>query len=233
MSLPTSALTTVAAVREIVGDAMGTGRIERSIQAVSTAMARYAGITWEYAASIVEFHKGNGLCELYLGRRAVTSLTSVYIDSEAQTLATLDSGSLTPADINTSTVYRTTSGDELGVLLRYGGWPIASGVWGDLTGQPNISPEARGTNIRVVYAGGYVTPNGVGTRNLPYDLEEACIREVASHLMRPVGGLVSERTPGGWSQTWGTSNRQGARDESGSFSADTMAILDTYRRQWF
>ena len=61
---------------------------------------------------------------------------------------------------------------ETGRLIRRAGmWPLASGL-----------------AVEVVYEGGYITPeqarNGLGERNLPYDLEEACIATVMSWYSR-------------------------------------------------
>jgi len=220
VSLAAHALTTVANVREVVGSAMDTDRIERAIMAVSEAFAKHTGRDLHYSATVTEFHAGTGTTKLYLNRRNITAVASVYIWSEVQTVATMDS--VLPGALVLETVYRTAANDAEGLLVRHGGWPIAAGSWPDLTGQPNLSH--RGKNVRVVYSGGYVTPNQAGTRDLPYDLEEACIREVTGRLTRPTPGLRAERTPGGWSQSWGT---EGANP--GAFGADTLAVLDAYR----
>ena len=228
MSLATFALTSVANVREVVGSAVDTDRIERAIMAVSEAFAKYTGRDLHYGASVTEFHVGHAQEDLYLRRRAIVSVSSVYIYSEAQTVATIDS--VLPGALVMETVYRSDALDALGVLKRFGRWPIGCSTWGDLTGQPNLTD--RSPNIRVVYTGGYITPqqatDGVGTRTLPYDLEEACIREATGRLTRPTPGLKAERTPGGWSQSWGPDGASAS-----IFGADTIAVLDNYRLGWF
>ena len=211
MSLSAAALTTVANLQAVVGTGIPTARCELVIEAVSRAFATYCGRTFEYGASITEFHAGNGQTRLWLKRRNITAVASVYIWSDLQTVASMDS--VLPGALVAETVYRTAANDEQGVLYRAGGWPIACGSWGDLTGQPNFAD--RSENIRVVYSGGYET--------IPYDLQQACIRECAGQIQRPVGGLISERTPGNWSQTWA----QGGGVEG--FSRETVAVLDSYR----
>lgn len=214
MSLSAAALTTVANLQAVVGSGISTSRCELAINAVSQAFAAYCGRTFQHDNNITEFHAGNGQERLWLRRRNITAVASVYIWSDAQTVASMDS--VLPGALVSETVYRTAEHDEQGVLYRAGRWPIAAGTWGDLTGQPNLSQ--RGTNIRVVYSGGYST--------IPADLELACIRECTLQISRPVPGLTSERTPGGWSQTFG---RAGASQEQGQFSPEVTAVLDSYR----
>lgn len=209
MSLSAAALTTVANLQAVVGSGITTARCELVIEAVSRAFATYCGRTFEYGATVTEFHQGNGQQRLWLRRRNITAVASVYIWSDLQTVASMDS--VLPGALVAETVYRTSDNDEQGVLYRAGGWPIAAGVWGDLTGQPNLSQRAE--NIRVVYSGGYST--------IPYDLQQACIRECAAQISRPVPGLTSERTPGGWAQSWGSQGE--------GFSRETVAVLDSYR----
>lgn len=211
MSLSAAALTTVANLQAVVGSGVPTARCELVIDAVSRAFATYTGRTLHYETPITEFHAGNGQTRLYLRRRNITAVASVYIWSDLQTVASMDS--VLPGALVMETVYRTTANDEQGILYRPGGWPIAHGFWGDLTGQPNLLE--RGENIRVVYSGGYST--------IPYDLQQACIRECATQISRPVAGLTSERTPGGWAQSWGS------QSGAGQFSTETIATLDAYR----
>lgn len=219
MSLAAYALTTVAKVQAIVGSGFTDAKCELAINAVSQGMAKYTGRTWEQG-STVEFHKGHGQELLQLKRGAITAVSSVYIYDDAQTVAILD-GSVTPGQINGLTVYRTAENDARGVLQRFAGWPIGFGSWGDLTGQPNL--QNRATNIRVAYTGGYTTGSTV-----PYDLEQACLFEVCHRLLSPVGGLRSERTPGGWSQTW-----EPGRGSGGEWSERTTLALDDYKLDWF
>lgn len=220
MSLSAAALTTVAKVQAIVGSGVATARCESVIEAVSEDIANYTGRILQYADTVTEFHKGTGQENLYLRRRNITAVASVYIGDTAQTVANIDS--VTPGSLNYETVYRNTENDGLGVLLRLGKWPIACGIWGDLTSQPNLSQ--RGLNIRVVYSGGYITPNQAGTRTLPYTIEEACIGEAAYRISGPLRGLVSERTPGGWAQTWSAGKQSG-----GKLSQHSEDVLDSYR----
>lgn len=216
MSLAAYALTSVESVQAILGTGFSTAKCQLAINAVSQGMAKYTGRTWEQGTA-TEFHKGHGQELLVLKRPLITAVSSVYINDDAQTLATLDN-TVTPGQINGLTVYRTAENDARGVLQRFSGWPIGHGAWGDLTGQPNLNDRA--TNIRVVYTGGFGT--------VPYDLQQACLFEVCSTLSRPVGGLRSERTPGGWSQTW-----EPGRGSGGEFSSWSERTLDDYKREWF
>lgn len=222
MALADYALTQVATVQAILGTGFSTARCELAINAVSKDMAQYCGRAWEAGTSIVEFHRGHGQNLLRLKRLAITAVSSVYLWDTQLTVATLDS-TITPGQIDLNKVYRTTENDAMGVLQRFGGWPMGLSSWGDLTGQPNYSPEARATNIRVVYNGGYTTGS-----NVPPDLEQACLYEAVHRLSRPVGGLQSERTPGGWQQSWAA-----GKGSDGKLSEWTESVLDSYRLDWF
>lgn len=228
MALTEKALVTLAQAQAIVGTGIASGRVENAIEAVSEMIADYTGRVLEYGAAVVDFLPGNGQRELRLKRMGVLSVASVSLSGDTLTVAditTLDD----TGDMDSNTVYTSTEWLAQGVLYREGGWPIAGGSWGDLTHQRNISPEIRGLNIKVTYAGGYKTPEQAGGSTVPFTLQEAVLREVSQRLTQPVGGLVAEKTPGGWSQSW----KSPSGGSANYLMPDTQAALRAYVREHF
>lgn len=190
MPLESHALTTVAEARTEVGLAAGDtsqdGRLERLINAASLQVSRAAGgRRFERVVDAVEVLPGYGGAALILPRAPVLSVALVEL---------LDPLSGDPSELDGWTLDA-----GAGVLHRPGGWPStateASGVMGDLV----AGSERRG--IRVTYSAGWITPHqasasypggSLGTRDLPADLEEACLEAVRARYERR-DGVASEK----------------------------------------
>lgn len=175
MPLQQSALTTWPVVQAALGhsDAAQQARTERLIDSVSVAMAQEIGRTVQRTAGIVERHGSDGFPRLFLRRLPVSSISAI--------VRLAQDGSI--AETFTTTSYEIENA-SLGWVYREGGWPATGEPKGGFT--PGI--QSRGPpreSIRVTYTAGYITPyqsstegGAVGTRDLPFDLEEACIQSV-------------------------------------------------------
>lgn len=185
MSLSAHALTTYEAVKEYLklSDDTQKNFIERMINVVSDFIEGYCGRHFE-KATYIEKYRGNGRQKLLLNQYPIVSVTSV----------TVNGGLLDASEYEILA--------EEGALYCETLWPW-SGYSVGLVGEPAGNTR----NIQVQYVAGYVLPkdDGLGTppavRNLPYDLEDACIELVAiryemrgsEHMKREtIGPLTSE-----------------------------------------
>lgn len=184
-TLAANALTTYDAVRSALGLASVEGdprrvELERLINMASASLEELAHREFHRGAAVVENHRAEGGQYLYLRRRPVVSVTSVqHLDPEDGTVDETIASASYWADL------------ESGCLFRADGWPddrLAAGVTGDPVG---TAPRT----IRVTYTGGWITPSqaipaentggtSLGTRDLPYDVEDAVIRCVVSAASR-------------------------------------------------
>jgi len=120
---------------------------------------------------------------------------------------------------------------DAGILQRDSGWnarnrDVPGAAGGD------IVPRTDKRRITVVYVGGYVLPNdSTGTRNLPYDIEQACILTVTS-LFRRRGSdrLVSSESLGDYSVSYRNPNSAIGLGAGGIIPDEAMPLLEPYRR---
>lgn len=165
MALSEQALTTLAALKAALNVNTGADdeRLELLIEAQSARLAGLIGRALHYDASVVERLAGVGSPRLTLSRTPVVSVASVERLSTTGAAITITSDSYW------------LEAPESGFLLNsYGVWDSrqrASSVF-DPVGAP--APRL----YQVTYAGGWVTPGQAGgalVRNLPHDIEAACI----------------------------------------------------------
>ena len=181
MALTNQALTTVSAVQGEINHS-DEQRIERLINTVSESMSVVAGgRVWYYSTAHVHDVKGWGDVRIFVPAPPISSITSVVLRD-----ATGD-----PVNTYSSSNFAIESDGVMGSILHETGWPktyLQAEGYSVFPSDPSVSPL-----IRVTYAGGWVTPwqvdprnsanlLGSQTRTLPYDLEDACIREVVSRL---------------------------------------------------
>lgn len=174
MALSAAALTTLATVKDEL-DISGTssdGKLERLINAVSDAFATEATRVFQYDAAIVEKVKGHGTERILVSRSPLKAITAIALLDQDGTVA----------DTYDSDTYEIESEDG-GIIYRATGW-----VWSAQTSHAtgiNVRklPGTERRSIRVTYGAGWITPEQAGTRDLPYDIEEAVIRQVV-HLWK-------------------------------------------------
>lgn len=164
--LASNALTTLATVLDELGLVSDSGgaqdmRFERYINAASAFCARFCDRTFERATGIVERAKGFGGTHLIVSRTPIVTVTSIALDGDA-------------FDTDTYAVHDA----EAGILYRAAGWPNTAPRLPGIT-QP-YAPGMEERSIVVTYDGGYVTPAQVGTRTLPWDLEDVVVQMVTS-----------------------------------------------------
>lgn len=174
MALTAIALTTVPELESELGVTPGTEvrALERAIMAASAEVARVAGRALHRVAGAVDRVKGYGGARLVLPRAPVVSIASIA--------ELADDG--TVSETYDATSYELESA-EAGIVYRAIGWPwtltAASGVdGGGVAGSERAS-------LRVTYTAGWITPwqadpaypgGALGTRDLPWDLEDAVIQ---------------------------------------------------------
>lgn len=192
MALTVQALTTVRSLEEELDLEPGTdsGALERAIKAASAEIARVTGRVLYRVADAVDRVASYGGYELLVPRAPIVSVTSV------ERLG--DDGTSVEETYATSTYH--ISDSDAGILYRSSGWPWTSSQRSGVTNLPVAGQER--PSIRVTYTAGWITPyqasatgGSVGTRDLPYDLEEACLIAAASRY-RSRGrdrAVVSER----------------------------------------
>lgn len=206
-----SDLTLPATAAEALGVEPSDPRLPRLIAVASEVIRRYLDRPQlHYGAVIVERLRGYAeQVRLRLGVLPVVSVTTVVLP-DGTSLAASEYTIEDPAG---------------GVLYRSVGWPYTGLVRaGLLYDSPAVGTEAQ--SIVATYAGGWVTPAQVGTRTLPYDLEEACI-QVVSALYRSMGKdpLVASESLGDYSVSY-----RGQMPLGGMVPDAVLAQLDGYRR---
>lgn len=206
MPVETWALTTLATVKDELGiaDDSQDARLTRMIHAAtrrfeSECSRRFA------RADYTERIKGQGMNEILLGQWPVVSISSLTLDGV--TLVENTDFTALPND---------------GILPRDYIWRWAAGGHPDLTNDPD--PYSARRNIEVSYTAGYVTPEMADqdsslVRDLPEDLEDACIRYVVFLVMN-APGVKSENTGGGYRKELFTSG----------LSDEIEQVLCRYRR---
>lgn len=182
---------------KLLGATGSNEKISFLIESVSARFDSYCGQTLASSERSDKF-AGSGGEEIQLPSRPLQIVSLVKIDGTTVT----DYSVLSLADA---------------ILYRASGWPRNLPTWPDLTADP--IPWAAEANIEVTYTAGFT--------QIPYDLKEACIREVIRALNIPANGreLVGERTPGGWDQRWSAP----AAANGSNFLPSTMKVLNDPR----
>ena len=195
--------TTLDALKEELGvaDTSQDARLTRLIKGVSSLIETFCGRRLA-AQDVTERLSGYGRMRLTLAVYPINSVASVTVDG----VAVLASD------------YEILS--EQGQLHRQAGWPWEPGQIPDLTGDPDVLSNR--LNVVVTYNGGYKLPGDVA-RNLPDDLELACLRQ-AQYMYNRTPGIKTERTPGGYSYE--------VFDVKGSTILDEVAPLILPYRGW-
>ena len=193
--------------------------IEQMIDAVSGALVTDIRRPLHYVASTTERVAGYGSPMLMLDRAPITAVSSIALmNSDGTVGSTYD-----------ATSYEIHGSGVAGIIYHTGSvWPHTC-ISGAGFGTARLSGYER-KSIRVIYASGYITPHqastdggSIGTRDLPYELEEVVIRSVVSLWSnRLVSDQVSSET---------TSDRSTTYDVQATlFSPFARDVLNRYRR---
>lgn len=172
MALNADALTTVRELESELGLEPGTQTraVERAINAASAEVARIAERVLHRVSGVVDRVEGHGGSHLVLPRAPVVSITSIVrlADDGTTTEETYDATSYDLEDA------------DAGIVFRAMGWPWTATRRDGVSAAPVAGSER--ASLRVTYTAGWITPyqasatgGSVGTRDLPYDLEEACL----------------------------------------------------------
>lgn len=197
---------------ELAGGVLSSdARLPRLIAVASAAIASYLDRgQLHYSAAITEKVKAFGRPRLVLDVTPIVAITSI----------TLDDGTVVA-----STDY-TIENARAGFLYRRAGWASTGLVRGGLPPGNDPAPGTEESSITVVYGGGWVCPAQSGTRNLPYDIEEAAL-QTAVALYRGNGRdpSVSSEALGDYSVSY-----RGEVNPAGIIPPNVIAMLDKYRR---
>lgn len=163
MALPASALTTLATANDELGLTSDSGtqdaRVERYIKAASSQIATFLGRSLHNTAGIIEKLEGYGTPFLYVSRTPLGTLTSIKYDGQL-----IDSSNYEVHDANEGSIY------------AKGGFLWTAAV------REGMIPEAMAGYERrlyeVTYTGGWICPTQAGTRDLPEEIEQACLELV-------------------------------------------------------
>lgn len=209
------AFTTVATMRDELGlaDSSQDARLERYILQASAAIEGYCDREFRKTAT-TERLQASGTTRLVLARRPLVSIASIVMDDE-----TLDTDGYEIQDA------------DAGIVYREDGWPRIDAVVAGSIGLDPIAGTAK-ADIVATYTGGYVLPNdATGTRNLPYDIEQACILTVTS-LYRGRGRdrSVASKATGDASISYRNPNAIIGVGAAGVIPDEAAVLLSKYRR---
>ncbi len=169
MALAANALTTVATMTDELGASTlnSTAALERAINTASGAIEKFCDRKFYREVITLERVAGYGTQKLLLSRRPIVSVQAVTIED-----VTVDASEYVVPAVGSEDA-------DAGVLFRRAGWTWTARLQADAP-QPH---EIAGTEEKaylVSYTAGYVLPSAVSGRDLPYDLEHACIIAAAS-----------------------------------------------------
>lgn len=178
-----------------------------------------------YDEEIVEFARSGGGQRIYVRRRPILELLSVY-DAEDDGSYDVDADVIDTSEVQIEKEGRT------GCLYRRSGWPF--------TGNRSDGPaagdvvESEGANLRVAYRGGWVLPLQATAdlpRTLPRDLEAAIVSTVVDAWgMRGTSSNIASTSALTGSVTFVNKSTRAEAGGLGSFGPEAMAVLNSYRR---
>lgn len=160
MALATNALTMITTCEAELGLTAGEqdALLTRYINTASDQIADYCNRKFYYESGVAEKIAGSGDAFLFVGRTPVTSITSIVWLGDDSTVS--------------SSTYEVWDAGQ-GAIYSSNGWNNATISATDFT------------RYTVTYVGGWITPqqdsdDGALTRDLPFDLETACVNIVTA-----------------------------------------------------
>ena len=203
MALASNALTTIASAEAELGLTSGEqdALLTRYIDTASDMIERYVSRKLYYGSAIVEKVAGSGDAFLYISRTPLSSVTSIVWLGDSSTVSASD--------------YSIWEADQ-GAIYKSSGWNDA------------IISSTDFQRYQVTYVGGWITPqqdadDAALTRDLPFDLETACINMVVG-MWRQKGADRTIR-----SETVLNTSVHYERHQDG-IDPSVRAILDQYKR---
>ena len=210
MALSDGVLTLLATVKTELSISASTDDtyLERLIETASDMIEAYCNRTFSYTAAIVETVRSYGFTDLRVSRMPLKTITSITLDG-----STVSSSNYTLHNANAGIIHS-----------RYGwGWSAAVFQAAEYHGMKGTERAP----YTVTYNGGFVCPAQTGTRDLPYDIEDACIQLVAArYRSRGRDPYVTSETIGAASESRGGT----ATAESYGLPDQVKLILNRYRR---
>jgi hypothetical protein len=175
--------------------------LEKLINAVSDYIERLTNRTFQKVADQVEYVAGYGDMLLVVSRTPLTSVSEILFDD-----STIDSDNYE--------IYDAAAGSIRHINMA---WSWTAPSHADISEGP-AARHAERKLYKVTYTGGYVMPNDVGTRDFPWDLEEAATEMCEARWLRKARdpAIKSEKLLS-WSATY-----DGAADMS-AFAKETVA----------
>jgi hypothetical protein len=212
MTLTSAALTTLARANAELGTSGEDAYIEQLIEAVSERIAKYCGRVLHYSDAQEDTIPGYGDTFLVVSRPPIEEITSIEYNSSE-----IDSSNYIIDDA------------DAGLIYSERGWTWTALRSACLVGADKLVGTENPLYV-VVYKGGYITPqqdaDGVGTRDLPYDLEDAAI-EAITYRYRRKGkdpSIVSEKLLGS-----GVTYASHSDLDASGFPPHVRSVLDTYK----
>lgn len=212
---PDNLLTSLAKVKLTLGitnsDETYDELLEDFIKESSDFIENYTGRKFGLA-TVRESVVGNGLPDILLSRTPILEVLEVMLDETAYT---------------DYTVYD----KDAGILQRTLGWTSTNIRHDLISPHPSSYGEKR---WHITYTGGYVLPSWMGSsgdRDLPYDLERACIELVKTDFYnRSRDGTITQYKQGETSVTWKQSSWDQERGELANLPSRAATVLAYYKR---
>lgn len=188
-------------------------RLERYILQNSAAIERYCDRSFR-KGSRVETLRGTNTPRLVLDATPLVSITSIAVDGT--TIAAAD--------------YEIEDADA-GIVFNEAGWLRYDYAVPNSIARDRIAGTAKADTV-VTYVGGYVLPNdSTGTRNLPYEIEQACLMGVvAAFRQRGQDRNVGSKATGDASISYRLPNTIVGVEAVGTLPTEALSLLAPFRK---
>lgn len=181
--------------------------LENAIDVASDLIEQFCGRSFFKETGREDFLAGYGNRRLTVQKTPILTLTKIEFVDQQGSLTLIDSDGYEIEDA------------DIGFIRRIAGWNWTVAVGQEITPTPLPGDERRA--FKVTYDCGFVTPEQVGTRTLPFDLEDACVQLIVARFRaRGRDPAVKSEKLMNWSTAYGAMPK-GVPDT-------VSAILDRY-----